>query len=62
MVWPCNKIQLALQDHTARNSQWTEKRGEAEETMDRQHQGMDRKDTGVGTQPTDGDLVQRSIM
>ena len=51
----CNKIQWALQDHPARNSPRTEEKGEAEEMMDRQHQGMDRndlcRDTGVGTQP-----------
>ena len=55
MVWTCNKIQWALQDHPARNSPRTEEKGEAEETVDRQHQGMDRndlcRDTGVGTRP-----------
>ena len=64
MVWPCNKNQWALQDHPARNSPRTEEKGEAEEAMDRRHQGMTFAETQALAQDRDrwGTLVRRSIM
>jgi len=44
MVWTCDKIRWAIQDHTARNSTREEKARQAEEEMGRQHHRLDQEE------------------
>ena len=65
MVWTCNKIQWALQDHPARNS--PRKKGEAEERWTeniKEWTGMTYAETQALAHDRDrwGNLVRRSKM